>query len=175
MRAPIAILALATLLPACAMERSASPDAPPAGARAVRLCAAVDGRLREMEGWIDPATGDTLVAGGRFRDRFPAEYAAGRPWFERGEMLPSRAGRYRPAGGPRGLSERERAKGLEVAHRVDGIDVFATLPRHEDRLRSTGDEDPWSPEPLYVPVGAGCLFQQYQDPSDIGSVPGGGG
>jgi len=175
MRATLPILALACLLPACTVGRPATAAAPPAGAKTVRLCAAVEGRLRELAGWIDAVTGDTLVAGRRFRETFPAEHAAGRPWFERGEMLPVVPGRYRAVGVPRALSERERAKGLEVAHRVDGVDVFATLPRHEDQRRAeaSGDDSSlWSPEDLYVPVGAGCLFQQYHDPSDIGSVPG---
>jgi len=172
MRRPLPILALACLFSACAAERPASPAAPPVGARTVRLCAAVEGKLRELTGWIDPGTGDTLVAGRSFRERFPAEHAAGRAWFERGEMLPLNAGRYRPFGAPRGLTERERARGMEVAHRVDGIDVFAALPRHADRRRAEARGGLWSPEPLYVPVGAGCLFQQYQDPSDIGAVRG---
>lgn len=173
MRARLPILAACLLLPACGMERSPSFTAPPVGARTVRLCGAVEGKLRDFTGWIDPATGDTLVSGRRFRDVFPAKYAGGRPWFERRETLSGHLVRYRPYGLPRTLAPGDlKQPGLELAHTLDGIEIFATLPRHADRDRARRTGGLWSPEMLYVPVHAGCVFQVYEDPSDIGEVRG---
>ena len=172
MRARLPLLAFALLLPACGMERSPSLMAPPVGAQTVRLCAAVDGKLRDFTGWIDPATGDTMVSGRRFRDVFPAEYAGTQGWFAKQAPLPfSHLQRYRPYGLPRSLSPEDlRSPGAELAHRVDGIEMFATLPRHAERERAQKTREMYQEEILYLPVHAGCVFQPYQDPRDYGFV-----
>jgi hypothetical protein len=170
MRARLPLIALSLLLPACGMERSASLTAPPVGAKTVRLCAAVEGKLRDFTGWVDPATGDTLVSGKRFRELFPASYGSDETWFRQGGQLPAPLNRYRPYSTPRPLlPDVLRQPGLELAHRLGSVEVFATLPRHEERNRS-GPDDMFMEEILYVPVHAGCVFQPYQDPSDYGWV-----
>ena len=176
MRAMVPILAL--FLPATALAQSPASRAPaemPADARQVRLCAAAaDGRLRDFTGWVDPATGDTLVDGRRrFREAYPARYAADEAWYQSRDRLPLRGTRYVPYGLPRPLSSEDlRQPGLERAHTVQGVEVFATLPRHaeERRMRKTGGL--WNREILYVPVDSGCNFQPYRDPADIGRVRG---
>lgn len=174
MRIVLSLVALSALLTGCGLDRTPSFAAAPTGAQTVRLCAAVEGRLRDFTGWVDPATGDTLIDGRRFRDRFPAEYAGTQGWFEKRETLPyPHLRRYRPYGIPRSLSPQDlRAPGLELAHRLDGVEMFATLPRHADRERARKTGDMWQNEILYVPVHAGCVFQPYEDPADFGSVRG---
>ena len=93
MRTMVPILAL--FLPATALAQSpasmAAPAGMPAGAQQVRLCAAVDGKLRDFAGWVDAATGDTLVDGGRrFREAYPARYAADQAWYQSRGWLPLR-------------------------------------------------------------------------------------
>ena len=172
MRTRLPLLVLIGLLPACGMERAPSLTAPPTGTRTVRLCAAVDGKLRDFTGWIDPATGDTMVSGRRFRDMFPAEYAGTQGWFAKQAQLPFRHLQYyQPYGLPRSLSPEDlRSPGLELAYRIDGIEMFATLPRHEQRERAQKTREIYQQEFLYVPVHAGCVFQPYQDPGDYGFV-----
>jgi hypothetical protein len=69
------------------------------------------------------------------------------------------------------MPEDLRQPGLELAHRLGSVEVFATLPRHEGRNRAS-KQDIFMEEILYVPVNAGCVFQPYQDPSDYGWVRG---
>ena len=168
---------LALLLPATTLAQSPAPSAPagmPAGAQQVRLCAAVDGKLRDLAGLVDAATGDTLVDGGRrFREAYPARYAADAEWYQSRSQLPLPATGYVPYGLPRPLSSEDlRQPGLERAHTVQGVEVFATLPRHaeEREMRNTGG--PWHPEILYVPIDSGCNFQPYRDLALIGRVRG---
>jgi hypothetical protein len=176
MRTMVPILAL--FLPATALAQSpasrAVPAGMPAGAQQVRLCAAVDGKLRDFAGWVDAATGDTLVDGGRrFREAYPARYAADEEWYQSRGQLPLPGTGYVPYGLPRPLSSEDlRQPGLERAHTVQGVEVFATLPRHaeERQMRKTGGV--WHPEMLYVPVDSGCNFQPYRSLALIGSVRG---
>jgi hypothetical protein len=154
----------------------------PAGAQQVRLCAAVDGKLRDFAGWVDAATGDTLVDGGRrFREAYPARYAAGGAWYQsRGRLplpgavyLPYPGAGYVPYGLPRPLSSEDlRQPGLELAHTVQGVEVFATLPRHAEERQMRNTDQFWNREILYVPVDSGCNFQPYRDRADIGRVRG---
>jgi hypothetical protein len=171
MRAMLPILAL--FLPATALAQSSASRAPaemPAGARQVRLCAAVDGKLRDFTGWVDPATGDTLVDGGRrFREAYPARYAADEEWYQSRGRLPLPGTGYVPYGLPRPLSSEDlRQPGLERAHTVQGVEVFAILPRHAERNTAPV----WHPETLYVPVDSGCNFQPYRSLALIGRVRG---
>ena len=142
MRAMASVLVLVLLLPATAPAQSsasrATPAGMPAGAQQVRLCAAVDGKLRDLAGWVDPATGDTLVDGGRrFREAYPARYAADQEWYQSRARLPLPRTGYVPYGLPRPLSSEDlRQPGLELAHTVRGIEVFATLPRHAEERQS---------------------------------------
>jgi hypothetical protein len=173
-RAMVPILAL--FLPATALAQSPASRAAtaemPADAQQVRLCAAVDGKLRDFAGRVDPATGDTLVDGGRrFREAYPARYAADEEWYQSRSRLPLPGTGYVPYGLPRPLSSEDlRQPGLERAHTVRGVEVFATLPRHAEEMRNT--DQLWHPEILYVPVDAGCNFQPYRDLALIGRVRG---
>jgi hypothetical protein len=182
MRAIVPVLIL--FLPASALAQSSAPAAAPAertagmpaGARQVRLCAAVDGRLRDFTGWVDAATGDTMLDGRRFRDAHPARYAAGEEWYQAGERLPlPGTSEYTPYGMPRPLSSEDlRQPGLALAHTVRGVQVFATLPRHVPRKQDPDADGLWGCdcEILYVAVDAGCDFQPYQDRRDFGRVRG---
>ena len=175
MRAMVPILAL--FLPVTALAQSPASRAPaemPAGAQQVRLCAAVDGKLRDFTGWVNPATGDTLVDGGRrFREAYPARYAADEEWYQSRGRLPLRGTGYVPYGLPRPLSSEDlRQTGLERAHTVQGVEVFATLPRHAEERQARNTGGVWHPEILYVPVDSGCNFQPYRSLALIGRVRG---
>lgn len=172
MRAMVPVFALC--FPAAALAQSppsrATPAEMPAGAQHVRLCASVDGKLRDFAGWVDPATGDTLVVGGRrFREVYPARYAADEEWYQSRGRLPLPRTSYVPYGLPRPLSSEDlRQPGLELVHTMQGIEVFATLPPHAgERQKGT-----WHPEILYVPVDSGCNFQPYRDLALLGRVRG---
>jgi hypothetical protein len=171
MRTMVPILAL--FLPATALAQSPASRAAPAemsaGAQQVRLCAAVDGKLRDFAGWVNAATGDTLVGGGRrFREAYPARYAADEAWYQSRGRLPLPGG-YVPYGLPRPLSSEDlRQPGLERVHTVQGVEVFATLPRHAERNTAPVRH----PEILYVPVDSGCNFQPYRSLALLGRVRG---
>jgi hypothetical protein len=170
MRARLPLLALSLLLPACGMERSASLTAPPVGAKTVRLCAAVDGKLRDFTGWVDPETGDTLVAGRRFREVFPAEYAGDQSWYDstRAHNL-SREPFWISYGRSRTLESGDLATpGLRRVGRVGNVDAFA-VNGGEERPGGTGM---LRHEVVYLPVHAGCVFQPYMSIVDTGGVRG---
>jgi hypothetical protein len=188
MRPHLPLLALSLLLPACAMERSASLTAPPVGAKTVRLCATVDEQLRDFSGWIDPATGDTLVAGRRFRDQFPSGYAEGKPWYEPGKpgILPHERdpswsfGEARilesgdrmitrdripfwPYGKPRTLESGDlREPGLKRISRLGDVDIYATRDMEAIPAKAGEEEGFWQYEIVYVPTHPGCVFQPYR-------------
>ncbi|HEX8697071.1 MAG TPA: hypothetical protein VF746_31925 [Longimicrobium sp.] len=156
-RLHLTFFALALLLPACAPDRSLAPVGPPARAREVRVCAAVDGELREFSGWIEPGTGDTLVAGRPLREVIPNYvYAAGQRWFERDEPITVGNRRVTKYGMLRSLSSADlRDPGLRLSVTYQGVDVF------EFRDRVPGDV-------YYVPVSPGCIFQPYGIQATIG-------
>lgn len=157
----------------------------------MRLCATVDDQLRDFTGWIDPGTGDTLVAGRRFRDQFPGGYAMGKPWYEPGKATPLPHERdasrpnaepgdrvaasrpFSPLSTPRPLeSDVLREPGLKRISRVGDVDVYVT--RDAEALPAKpGEEGFWQYETVYVPVDAGCVFQPYQGQHfDTGGVRG---
>ncbi|HEX8697072.1 MAG TPA: hypothetical protein VF746_31930 [Longimicrobium sp.] len=175
------LAALAILLPALALARPPAPFGPPSRAQEVRVCATVGDELRELPASIDPATGDTLVSGKPLREVVPeARYAQGQPWFERREAVPvpvSGASYTRRAvqwGLPRSLSPSDlREPGFRRVGTFQGVDIFEPKDQ-ESRIRN-------EPQPAelhgitrsyYVPVSAGCLFQQYYNEVDVGPVRG---
>jgi hypothetical protein len=176
------IAALAILLPTLALARPPAPAGPPARAQEVRICAAVGDELRELPGRIDPATGDTLVEGRPLREALPvARYASGQPWFERREgvrvPVPGASDtRWAVQWGlPRALSPDDlRDPGFQRVGTFQGIDIFEPKDQ-ESRVRN---EPPPAHEPhgitriYYVPVSAGCLFQQYHHAILVGGVRG---
>jgi hypothetical protein len=146
-----ALYTLALLLPACAPDRPLAPAGPPARAQEVRVCVAVGDELRDFTGWIDPRTGDTLVAERPLRQVLPdARYAQGQGWFEKNEVITLRQRQFVKYGLPRSLSAADlREPGLRTVGQIHGVHAFVVK-------LETGP-----PEILYVPVDPGCLFQAY--------------
>lgn len=164
-RLRLALSTLAVLLPACALDRPLAPAGPPARAQEVRVCAAVGDELRDFIGWIDPHTGDTLVAGRPLRDVIPAtEYAEDQRWFEEHEVVrvAPHPYRYMKYGLPRSLSPSDlREPGLRWVGKVRGVDVF--VERDQKEMRNAV---------IYVAFSAGCIFQPYEDTALYGPVRG---
>ncbi|HEX8697070.1 MAG TPA: hypothetical protein VF746_31920 [Longimicrobium sp.] len=164
-RLHLAFSTLASLLLGCAPDRPLAPVGPPARAQEVRVCAGVGDELREFAGWIDPRTGDTLVAGRPLHQVVPeARYAQGQPWFERREVITILNGR--PAhryGLPRSLSPADlREPGLRKVGAFQGVDIFEVMDQEE---RAKKHEPPDRMHDVtriyYVPVSPGCMFQAY--------------
>jgi hypothetical protein len=181
MRATLPAVPLLLLLHAHAPGRPPAPTGSPARAQEVRVCALVGDELRELRGSIDPATGDTLVAGKPLREALPdANYALGQPWYERREAVPvpvpgaSYTRRAVQWGLPRSLSPDDlRDPGFRRVGTFQGVDIFEPKDQ-ESRVRN----EPRSNDlhgvtrTYYVPVSAGCMFQHYHHEIDVGGVRG---
>jgi hypothetical protein len=172
-------LALSTLalLSACAPDRPLAPAGPPARAQEVRVCAAVDGELRDFTGWIDPRTGDTLVAGRPLRQVLPdTRYAQGQPWFERREVIivprPYVQQAYQH-GLPRSLSPDDlRDPGLRKVGTFRGVDIFETKDQDERDKVPPQAETYGVSRVYYVLVSPACMFQPYMFEALMGRVRG---
>jgi len=138
------------------------PPAPPAAPamQEMQVCVVADGALTSVAVQYDPATGDTMVAGTRFRDRYPATtgYAASATWFVNGEPISfgAPARRYVKYGLPRVLGVSEVARIGEY----QGVPVFAE--------GASGAR----PEVIYLPLRPGCEFQPYQVETKAAGVRG---
>ncbi len=126
--------------------------------RDIRVCVVENGMLTEITGRYNPATGDTMVAGQRFSERYPATtgYAAGTTWYINNETITFGDRRYAKFGLPRvvGVTEVNRLGDFQ------GVTVFA-------EPGATG-----TPDVIYVPVRPGCEFQAYQLEQKIRTVRG---
>jgi ABC-type phosphate transport system substrate-binding protein len=138
-------------LPAPAPVPAPEPPAPPAPATltTVRVCLVREARMERVEAEVDPATGDTTVAGRTFLQAYPvtSEYASQARWYWDNVPITFDGRRYIKLGLPRVLEPSE----VEPIGSYAGIAVFAE-PR-----RQLGPADR-----LYVPVSPGCTFQAYE-------------
>jgi hypothetical protein len=153
----------------CASAAEPVPE-PPAPARSpersvpighphpIRVCLLWEGRLREISVSYNTATGDTVVDGMRFSERFPdaGQYAGARRWFIDNEPIPFEGRRYTRYGPPWIMGVRM----VRPVGEFDGVLLFADV-------RSAGPH-----EVLYVPIRSGCEFQPYQWDLVTGGVRG---
>ncbi len=158
---PAALVCCAILCGGCASRMAppspaaGSPD-PPTDARAeasrepreISVCVLEGGRLRDVRAVYDPASGDTLYGGRRFRDAFPdtAAYAASERWYLENETISWERRRYTKYGLPRILAPRELLPG----GRHGGVAFFI----------EAGTEG--TPGIIHVATRPGCEFQAYQ-------------
>jgi hypothetical protein len=154
-RITVCLLSALLLNPACvpsANTRDSDLREQPSGETAandtIQICV-VEGRtLRLIRAVHRPETGDTLVDGISFSQRYPAHappYAQGAAWFER--QSPIRLGGWLyEASTPARFIDAELLRPLNL-HHLD-TPLFAAA------------DDPL-PEIIYIPVRPGCIFQSY--------------
>ena len=137
---------------------AAPPAPPPPTTRAIRVCVVENGMLRDVDVAYVVATGDTLVDGRPFAERYPATagYAAAMPFYIGNEPVMVGGRRYVKYGLPRVLAVSEVTRVGEVM----GVSVFA----------EAGAMD--APGVIYLPVRPGCEFQPYQLEVKAGAVRG---
>jgi hypothetical protein len=129
-----------------------APAAPPPAAPATReitVCVVEDGQLRTVTATFNPATSDTMIAGQRFTQRYPAQapmYAAGQSWMIQQQPVTFQNREYVPFGVTRVIQPPQ----LQRVGEFQGTAVFA----------ETGAATPH--QVVYVPVRPGCEFQPYQ-------------
>lgn len=155
----------AALLAACAPDRPLALDAPAPGARHVRVCGAVNGGLVALDGFVDPRTGDTLVAGRPLKQVFSdAAHAAGEEWFAANEPVTIRGQRAVKYGLSASLSDSALANpGFRGVGNQRGVEIFER--KDQTRIECSGAN-------YYVPVTRGCVFQVYQVMAQCGPVRG---
>lgn len=159
MRASFLAVALVVLAAACV---HATGPAPPAASpvthsvvvqhsfplERLTVCVVRDGILSDVSVSYDPATGDSVYEGRRFRDAFPTDstVAAGTSWYDRDEMPVFNGRRYWSIGLPRVMRPGE----LVSRGTYRGLTVFVA-PGTSSRT-----------ERLYLPVRPTCEFQAYE-------------
>ena len=157
MRVPGSIFALGLLLTACAPDVPLAPPSAASGSQAIRLCSYAD-EVRELSGWIDARTGDTLVAGRPIGDAIPVN-----TYVSKSERLGNIHFQYHFSiyAQPRPLDARD----LRRVGEFQGVSVYRAA-------RDLERGEPLRNGVIYLPAGPGCLFQPYQDESVYGEVRG---
>ena len=160
-----ALFVTVSLLAACAPDRPLALNAPAPGAQHVRVCGSRRGELVALDGFVDPASGATLVAGQPLDRVFPrAGIAAGKEWFEANEPLTARGQRAVKYGLGGSLKEEWLATpGLRRVGEWQGVEFFEA--KTQTRIGCTGAV-------YYVLVTRGCIFQVYQVEVNCGPVRG---
>ena len=122
---------------------------PPPAEQAIRVCVIEGGQLREVEAMFNPATGDTMVAGRRFSEAYPATtgYAGTADFFVQDQPVRFRNREYVRYGLPRIVTVTD----VTPVGDFQGVQVFAEPTANAQ-----------NPDVIYLPVRPGCEFQPYQ-------------
>jgi hypothetical protein len=144
---PLAVLANSGCAPGVAAP--ASEPIAPDQMRSVSICVVENGDLIEVTALVEVETGDTLVGGGSFSQRYADDdaYALQASWYRNNEPFTYAGVCYLKYGSPRIVAPVE----LRRIGKHHGVSLFAEVDDTRER-----------PDVIYVPVRPGCWFQTYQ-------------
>ena len=145
-----AIVALAFCKPYTEPRYTSQPKSDrPNVATSPAFCTLIDNRLVQVEGSLDPVSGDTLLAGRSVKELYRTQespYAMGRAWFQRNNPIRIGSSRLFKNFPPRRFGPEE----LVQVGEFQGTPLFVEVGARTH-----------NPSIVYVLVDASCLFQAY--------------